>query len=141
MKRSARLLLDVSAMVSMALAATWLILWLTSGRDGITWHFTRDLYAAGGFIRQANLDVTVSPQILGSWTSGNWARWSMANIRVPFVALVLILSLPPLFYYRARRAQRPAKPGHCRACGYDLRATPERCPECGLISDAQIRIG
>jgi len=42
--------------------------------------------------------------------------------------------LPVASAWRGRRRQRPA--GLCRSCGYDLRATPERCPECGRLTAA-----
>ena len=47
---------------------------------------------------------------------------------MPVLATTLI-SLRTLL--RARRAK-----GICRNCGYDLRGTPGRCPECGLVADA-----
>ncbi len=56
-------------------------------------------------------------------------------IRVPYWWLILFTLITPCgwlsVWLRRRRQQRPAAAGCCLKCGYDLRASKERCPECG----------
>jgi len=56
----------------------------------------------------------------------------MSQVDVALWLLVVLFAPAPLLWYRARQQQR-VMPGHCRTCGYDLRATPDRCPECGAM--------
>ena len=89
---------------------------------------------------------------VGQFPSGwAWSGWGFAyrddnallsfgymsrsrTLIVPCWALLLVFGvLPATWYVRRRRVRHRRLAGLCPSCGYDLRATPGRCPECGAV--------
>jgi hypothetical protein len=74
-----------------------------------------------------------------SYPAGTGTVIDMTN--VPYWFAGIPTAAPPLLWLRAwfkRRRLGRARSGLCAACGYDLRATPDRCPECGTAVVSQV---
>jgi predicted RNA-binding Zn-ribbon protein involved in translation (DUF1610 family) len=77
-------------------------------------------YSYGPSGPQYNFSTEIA--IFGHWTP----VWMVLVATAILPVLWLMMWSRNFLYPRAR-------PGLCVSCGYDLRATPERCPECGTV--------
>ena len=81
------------------------------------------------YLLQLPLSMIKAEQRARRWQfpSTFWSELSMTDIVIPPILAAAIV------IYDRRRLQREAREDYnlCPKCGYDLRASPTRCPECG----------
>ena len=66
-----------------------------------------------------------------------WPSYTFAptywTVHIPLWMPTLLFAISfPYVYFPLRRHRQRLQHGLCLACGYDLRATRGRCPECGM---------
>jgi hypothetical protein len=80
-------------------------------------------------LERFGFEVYFGGRLPAGWYMSSPPRWS---ITLPYWAVSLATAAMPLtaLVSVALRRGRSMR-GLCPSCGYDLRATPDRCPECG----------
>jgi hypothetical protein len=113
------------------------------GRSAQWMEWFRGEYPTGLHLRIPGVTKTkaISPERPGfdasheNYSGGAGHRWETWVLAVrAWLPMTLLLVLPALWLNRHLQARRARRVGLCPTCGYDLRASPERCPECGAAN-------
>ncbi|HEX8914105.1 MAG TPA: zinc ribbon domain-containing protein [Humisphaera sp.] len=117
----------------------------------MVWYEPRgDALGAGGTVGDAEeLPARVRLTTSGAaWVRDAWHRRLGVQIQaVPWWSVGVTFAIVPTAWViatvaRWRRSlltRRNGRRGLCTACGYDLRHTPDRCPECGRVVKTSFR--
>lgn len=106
--------------------------WGRLGRGHVFWETPapRSFWDRLGFYStQTGLDMSFATE------SKEWVAFPA------WLPVLAFLVLPAAWVVRLSRARRRASAGLCESCGYDLRGTPERCPECGTVPKRRLNRG
>lgn len=72
------------------------------------------------------------------FSTGPGYRLVQHDLPMPYLLLAILCgAMPTAGLVRAFSRRRRVRNGRCRRCGYDLRATRGRCPECGTVPVAR----
>ncbi len=150
-----RTLATLAPMLSLLLCAGGMYLWLWLPYRPWANPFFQPIGGIGGDYFHAFPNATglrihytsATPQPLRNGTDrhlcGFWfqsmdtALGRTTVVVLPAWFLLLLTGLYPIVWIRNLLiALRQPNAGCCSNCGYDLRATPDRCPECGAVPQA-----
>lgn len=83
-------------------------------------------------LRWSTPSVTDRGRSEATWWNLPHYHPSFNDLQLPYWLSTLLTAAMPVCWCRKRwSTDQRRNAGLCSTCGYDLRATPERCPECG----------
>lgn len=138
-RRLFNLLTGISLLLCVATVAFWLLTQNTTPNNRVTIDISAmdryRLYSVRGALILEDFPAPITfnqsdsaAARLAKYVSGRRA------IRIPYWLIALFAVIAPSIWLarlKRRRERDRLHAGLCPTCGYDLRATPDFCPECG----------